>query len=68
MTFTVEKEHIYFAVTLIVLLFQLYNTYRISSLKKQVEGLWSQISVMAIAAGGALEKLEKKIDEKEDKK
>lgn len=67
MTFTVEKEHIYFAVTLVVLLIQIYNTWRIGKLKSEVEALWSQISVMALAAGTALDKIEKKIDEKQDK-
>ena len=67
MTFTVEKEHIYFAVTLVVLLIQAYNTWRIGKLKSEVEGLWAQISVMAMAAGTAFDKIEKKIDEKQDK-
>ena len=69
MTFTLEleKEHIYFAVTLIVLLIQLYNTWRISKLKQEIHGLWSQISIMAMAAGSAFDKIEKKIDEKQDK-
>jgi hypothetical protein len=69
MTFTLEleKEHIYFAVTLIVLLIQLYNTWRIGKLKSEVNALWSQISIMAMAAGTALDKIEKKIDEKRDK-
>lgn len=69
MTFTLElqKEHIYFAVTLVVLLIQLYNTWRIGKLKSEVDALWSQISVMALAAGSAFDKIEKKIDEKQDK-
>ena len=69
MTFTLElqKEHIYFAVTLIVLLIQLYNTWRIGKLKSEVNALWTQISVMAMAAGTAFDKIEKKIDEKRDK-
>ena len=67
MTFTVEKEHIYFAVTLVVLGIQAYNTWKIGKLKSEVESLWAQISVMAMAAGTALDKIEKKIDEKQDK-
>ena len=69
MTFTLElqKEHVYFAVTLVVLLIQLYNTWRIGKLKSEVNALWSQISVMALAAGTAFDKIEKKIDEKQDK-
>ena len=67
MTFTVEKEHIYFAVTLVVLLIQAYNTWRIGKLKSEVNALWTQISVMAMAAGTAFDKIEKKIDEKQNK-
>lgn len=69
MTFTLElqKEHIYFAVTLIVLLIQLYNTWRIGKLKSEINALWSQISIMAVAAGSAFDKIEKKIDEKQNK-
>ena len=69
MTFTLElqKEHVYFAVTLLVLLLQLYNTWRIGKLKSEIHGLWTQISVMAVAAGSAFDKIEKKIDEKQDK-
>lgn len=68
MTFTLEKEYVYFAVTLLVLLIQLYNTYKIGKIKNEVENIWQQIAVMAIASAGALDKLDRKIDEKEDKK
>lgn len=67
MTFTIEKEYIYFAVTMIVLLLQLYNTWRIGKLKAEIEQVWNQISLMAITAGSAFDKIEKKIDEKRDK-
>ena len=68
MTFTLEKEYVYFGVTLLVLLIQLYNTYRMGRIKSEVESIWQQIAVMAIASGGAFDKLEKKIDGKEDRK
>ena len=68
MTFTLEKEYVYFGVTLLVLLIQLYNSYRISRMNAQIDSIWQQIAVMAIASSGAFDKLEKKIDGKEDRK
>jgi len=68
MTFTLEKEYVYFGVTLLVLLIQLYNTYRMGRIKSEVDSIWQQIAVMAIASAGAFDKLEKKIDDKEDRK
>jgi len=68
MTFTLEKEYVYFGVTLLVLLIQLYNTYRMGRIRTEIEGIWQQIALMAIASAGAFDKLEKKIDDKEDKK
>lgn len=67
MTLTLEKEHIYFGVSIVVLLLQLYNTYRINRIEKEVDSIWSQISVMAIAASSAFDKMEKKVDGKQDK-
>lgn len=69
MTFTLEfeKEHIYFAVTLVVLIIQLYNTWRIGRLRSEIDALWSQISIMAIATGSAFDKIDKKIDGKGNK-
>lgn len=68
MTLTLEKEYIYFGVTMVVLLIQLYNTYRVSKMRSELENIWQQIAMMAIASGGAFDKLDKKIDGKEDKK
>lgn len=67
MTFTLEKEHVYFGVSIVVLLLQLYNTYRLNKLEKEVDSIWSQLSVMAIAASSAFDKMEKKVDGKQDK-
>jgi hypothetical protein len=68
MTLTVQPQYIYFVVTLIVLLIQLYNTYKLNKIKTEVDSIWQQIAVMAIASASAFDKLEKKIDGKEDKK
>jgi hypothetical protein len=68
MTLTLEKEYIYLGVTLIVLFIQLFNTHRLSKIKLEIDAIWQQIALMAIASGGAIDKLDKKIDGKEDKK
>lgn len=67
MTFTIEKDYVYFTVTLIVLLIQAYNTYKLSKLKSEVDTIWQQIAIMGISAGQLLEKMQKKLDEKQDK-
>lgn len=67
MTFTLEKEYIYFAVTLVVLIIQLYNSWKMSRLSAQVDSIWQQLAIMAIASGGAFDKIEKKLNEKQDK-
>lgn len=67
MTFIVEKDYVYFAVTLVVLIIQLYNSWRVSKLSAQIDSIWQQLAIMAIASGGAFDKLEKKIDGKQDK-
>ena len=67
MTLTFEKEHVYFAVTLVVLVIQVYNTYKLSKLRSEVDTIWQQIAIMGISAGQLLEKFQKKLDEKQDK-
>lgn len=67
MTFTIEKDYVYFTVTLIVLLIQAYNTYKLSKLRSEVDTIWQQIAIMGISAGQLLEKMQKKLDEKQDK-
>ena len=67
MTFTFEKDHVYFAVTLSVMIIQLYNTYKLSKLRSEVDTIWQQIAIMGISAGQLLEKFQKKLDEKQDK-
>jgi len=36
-------------------------------IKKEVQDLWNQIHILAISAGNTIQKLEKKIDEKQDR-
>lgn len=67
MTFTITREYLYLGVTILLLLIQVWQMLKIDGLKKEVENLWHQISIIAISAGASMQKLEKKIDEKQDK-
>ena len=67
MTFTITREYVYFGVTILLLLIQVWQMIKVDSLKKEIKDLWDQIHIIAISAGTTLQKLEKKIDEKQDK-
>ena len=67
MTFTLTPEYLYLGVTLILMLIQVLQIRRSVRLNREVKELWQQISIIAISAGSMLEKLEKKIDGKQDK-
>jgi NTP pyrophosphatase (non-canonical NTP hydrolase) len=67
MTFTVTPENLYFSISLVTLILQAWQVRKVEKLKKEVDDLWEQIKIIAISTGGVLEKLEKKIDAKQDK-
>ena len=67
MTINITPEYLYLGVTLILMLIQVLQIRRASKLKREIEELWGQISIIAMSAGSMLEKLEKKIDGKQDK-
>ncbi|NDD98222.1 MAG: hypothetical protein EB010_12875 [Acidimicrobiia bacterium] len=67
MTFTITREYLYLGVTIILLIIQVWQMKKVDALKRDVQDLWNQISIIAISAGNTLQKLEKKIDEKQDK-
>ena len=67
MTFTLTPEYLYLIVTLILMFIQVLQIRRSTRLNREVKELWQQISIIAISAGATLEKLEKKIDGKQDK-
>jgi hypothetical protein len=68
MTITVNPEYVYLGVVLILMLIQVFQWIAISKLKKEVSSLWTQISIIAVSSGTILEKMEKKLDAKEDRK
>lgn len=67
MTITLSSEYLYLAVTLVLMFIQVLQIRRSVKLKREIEELWGQISIIAMSAGSMLEKLEKKIDGKQDK-
>ncbi len=67
MTFTITREYLYLGVTILLLLIQVWQLKKVGVLKREIKDLWDQIHIIAISAGNTLQKLEKKIDEKQDK-
>jgi len=68
MTFTITPEYLYLTVVLILMFIQLLQWITISKLKKEINSLWTQISIIAVSSGSILEGIEKKLNAKEDKK
>lgn len=67
MTFTVTPENVYFVVSLATLIMQGWQLRKVERLKRDIDDLWEQIRIIAISTGSAIEKLERKIDGKQDK-
>jgi hypothetical protein len=67
MTFTITREYLYLGVTILLLLIQVWQLKKVGVLKREIKDLWDQIHIIAISAGNTIQKLEKKIDEKQDK-
>jgi cation transporter-like permease len=68
MTITITPEYLYLTAVLVLMLIQVSQWIIISKLKREVVRIWAQISVIALSSGNILEKIERKLDEKEDKK
>lgn len=68
MTITINPEYVYLGVVLILMIIQVFQWISISKLKKEISSMWTQVSIIAVSSGTILEKMEKKIDAKEDKK
>lgn len=67
MTVTINPEYIYLTSTLILMFIQVLQWIKINRLKKEINDLWTQISIIAMSAGGMLEKIKKQLNEKQDK-
>jgi len=68
MTITITPEYVYLGVVLLLMFIQVVQWATISKLKKEINSLWTQISIIAVSSGNILEGIEKKLNAKEDKK
>ena len=66
MTFTLDPIYIYLGVNTVLAIMLLLNIRKTERLQNEVNALWQQMAVMAVAASGAFTKLENKIDEKQE--
>jgi NTP pyrophosphatase (non-canonical NTP hydrolase) len=67
MTVTINSEYLYLTVTLILMLIQVLQWRKMSKLKRELEDVWAQISILAMSAGSMLEKMKKDLNGKQDK-
>lgn len=67
MTFTVEPHYIYLGATTVLAVLQILNMRKMEKIKSDIDSIWQQLAIMAIASSGAFDKLDKKINEKEKK-
>jgi hypothetical protein len=67
MTVTITSEYLYLTVTLILMLIQVIQWRKMAKLKRELEDIWSQISILAMSAGGMLDKIKKDLDGKQNK-
>lgn len=67
MTFTFDPVYVYLTVNTLLAALLLYNVNKIRKMREEIDSIWQQIALMAIASSGALHKIEKKFDEKQDK-
>lgn len=67
MTFTVTMENIFVILSITTLIIQAWQVRKIEKIKVELEDIWQQIKILAISTASKLEKLENKIDEKQDK-
>lgn len=68
MIVTITKEMIYIGLIALLLILQIYQTRRIEKNKKDIDTLWNQMQSLVLSIASALDQLEKKIDENQDKK
>ena len=67
MTVTINPEYIYLTTILILMFVQAIQWRKVYKLKKELEDVWAQIGILAMSAGGMLDKIKKDLDGKQDK-
>lgn len=59
---------VYIGLIALLLILQIYQTRRIEKNKKDIDDLWNQMQNLVLSIASALDQLEKKINENQDKK
>lgn len=67
MTFTVTTENIFVILSITTLIIQAWQVRKVEKIKVETEEIWQQIKILAVSTASKLEKLENKIDGKQDK-
>lgn len=67
MTLTIEPIYIYVAVNVVLAALLIYNVRKVDQLKDEINALWQQMAIMAVASAGAFNKMEQKINENQEK-
>ena len=67
MTLSIEPHYIYLGATTVLAVLQILNMRKTDKLKSDIDQIWHQLAVMAIASAGAFDKVQKSLDEKADK-
>jgi hypothetical protein len=65
MTITLEEKHLYIGIILVLMAIQIYQQYRIASIKREIESIWNQLGTLAFGISNKIIELQK--DKKEDK-
>ena len=68
MTVTITETSFYLGVVLFLLVAQVYHQIQIKKLEKDAKQLWEQIGILVTSISIQLLKMEKDLNEKQDKK
>ena len=64
MTIDITPEQLYFGTTAFLLIMQIYQHYKLSKLEREVNQVWTQISILITSISGKLLDLDKKIEDR----
>jgi hypothetical protein len=64
MTIDITPERLYFGTTLFLLIMQVYQHYKLNKLEKEVNQVWTQISILITSISSKLLDLDKKVEDK----
>lgn len=68
MTFTINPEHVYLGVILLLMIIQVFQWRIIARLRKECDDIWTQIGTLAVSMTNQILGLQQDLNKKEDKK